>query len=155
MIECDAGLARMEGERDIYIERVLEARGVLVWGGWTDPGRVDKWWGPVGFETTTASMDVRVGGVWVLMMRGPDGREYPNRIEFFEVVRPEKLVYSHGGAGARVTVLFEDVGGKTLLKWRMTFGSREQREKIATTYKAVEGLTQTVGRLAGYMGKGE
>lgn len=30
-------------------------------------------------------------------MHGPDGRDYPNRIVFIEVVKPERLVYKHAG----------------------------------------------------------
>ena len=31
---------------------------------------------------------------------GPDGRDYPNKIIFMEVVKPEKLVYRHVGVNA-------------------------------------------------------
>jgi uncharacterized protein YndB with AHSA1/START domain len=34
-----------------------------------------RWWGPVGFSGSTARMDVREGGVSLVAMRGPDGRD--------------------------------------------------------------------------------
>lgn len=38
-------------------------------------------------------MDVKPGGTWNFIMHGPDGIDYPNRIEYIEVVEPEKIVY--------------------------------------------------------------
>ena len=42
-------------------------------------------------------MDFRVGGVWKHVMRGPDGAKYPNKSIFKEIVKPERIVFSHGG----------------------------------------------------------
>ncbi len=42
-------------------------------------------------------MNVSPGGVWRLVMHGPDGRDYPNKIVFLEVAKPERLVYKHSG----------------------------------------------------------
>jgi DNA-binding XRE family transcriptional regulator len=44
-------------------------------------------------------LNVRPGGVWRLVMHGPDGVDYPNKIVFIEVVKPQRLVYTHGGDG--------------------------------------------------------
>lgn len=41
-------------------------------------------------------MDVRPGGVWRrFVMSGPYG-DFPNKIVYIEIVRPERLVYTHG-----------------------------------------------------------
>lgn len=37
-------------------------------------------------------MEARPGGVWQFIMRGPDGVNYPNKIAFLEIVKPERLV---------------------------------------------------------------
>jgi len=42
-------------------------------------------------------LEVRPGGVWKHIMQGPDGKDYPNKSIFIEVVKPERLVYSHAG----------------------------------------------------------
>ena len=52
--------------------------------------------GPNGFTTTIHEMDVQVGGVWRFIMHGPDGTDYPNKIVYREIVKPERLVYDHG-----------------------------------------------------------
>ncbi len=141
-------------EREIVITRVLKAPRELVFEAWTRPEHVAQWWGPTGFTTTTATMEVRVGGSWRFMMHGPDGKDWPNRIDFLEVVRPERLVYDHGDDSEssphhfRVWVTFEDAGGgRTLLTMRSMFPTREQRDLVVKEFHAIEGGQQTIGRL--------
>ncbi len=80
-----------------------------------------------------------------------------NKISYKEVVKPERLVYSHGGEGDNsvapfdVTVSFEDVGGKTKLTMRMVFSTAEVRKEMEA-YGAGEGNKQTLDRLAEYLG---
>jgi len=64
-------------------------------------------------------------------MHGPDGRDYENRITYDEIVRPERLVYSHGGG--------EDVEPVTL--------------QTTVTFEAHSGKSanQTLGRLAKHL----
>jgi uncharacterized protein YndB with AHSA1/START domain len=140
--------------RSIVTTRVFDAPRELVFAAWTDPKHLAQWWGPNGFTTTTHAFDMRPGGVWRFVMHGPDGRDYENRIVYDEIVKPERLVYSHGGAEDvepvqfHVTVTFEDLGGKTRLTMRAVFPSVAERDRVARDYGAVEGGQQTLARLA-------
>ena len=84
-------------------------------------------------------------------MHGPDGRDYENRITFDEIVKPERLVYHHGGGDDvepvqfRTTVTFEDLGGKTRVTLRGVFPSAEERARVIREYGADKGLVQTLG----------
>jgi len=130
-----------------------------VFEAWTKPEHVAQWWGPNGFSTTISEMDVRPGGVWRHVMHGPGGRDYVNNIVFLEVVRPERIVYKHQPekgtepVNHETTVTFADRGGKTEVTLRMLFASTAARKHIVKTYRAIEGGTQTLGRLAGYVAK--
>ena len=135
-----------EAARAIVVTRVFDAPRTLVFDAWTDARHVGNWWGPRGFTTTTHEMDVRPGGVWRLTMHGPDGVDYQNKIVYLEVVKPERLVYDHGGAAARVTVTFEDQAGKTRLTMRMVFRSAEARDGVVKQRNAIEGANQTLDR---------
>ena len=104
--------------------------------------------GPNGFTTTIHEMDVKPGGVWRFVMHGPDGRDYQNKIVYVEIVKPERIVYNHvSGPQFHVTVTFAEQGDKTKLNVRMLFESATQRDKVIKEFGALEGLSQTLGRL--------
>jgi uncharacterized protein YndB with AHSA1/START domain len=148
-------------DREIIITRVFDAPRELVWEAWTNPQHVSKWWGPEGFTTTIEEMNVKPGGTWKHVMRGPDGTEYPNKSIFIEVVKPERIVYNHGGekkGGAAVqfvaTWTFERVEeSKTRLTLHFVFPSAEARDTVVREFGAVEGGKQTLERLAGHLAK--
>jgi uncharacterized protein YndB with AHSA1/START domain len=141
------------GNRELVFERMLNAPRELVWEVWTNPDHLAKWWGPNGFSLTTQNMNVNQDGVWKFIMHGPDGRDYPNKIRFLEVTKPERLVYRHEDdidtepVSFGVTVLFEAVGKKTKLSMRMLFESAEDLVRVSREYGAIEGAHQTLTRL--------
>jgi len=142
---------------ELVFTRVYDAPRELVFDAWTDPKHLVQWWGPDGFTTTTRSIDVRPGGVWRFVMHGPDGTDYENRITYDEIVRPQRLVYRHGGGddvepvAFQTTVTFEADGGKTKLTMRMVFPSAAERDRVVEKYRAVEGANQTLSRLAKHL----
>jgi uncharacterized protein YndB with AHSA1/START domain len=148
-------------DRELIFTRVFDAPRELVFEAWTQPEHVAQWWGPQGFSTTISEMDVRPGGVWRLVMRGPDGTDYKNRLVFLEVDKPRRLVYKHDPepgsepSSHQVTVTFAEdgTGAKTRLTMQMVFASAAAREYIVKKYKAVEGANQTLGRLAEHLPK--
>jgi uncharacterized protein YndB with AHSA1/START domain len=146
-------------DREILLSRLLDAPRELVFSAWTDPKQIVQWWGPRGFTTTTDEMSVTPGGVWRFVMHGPDGTDYKNKIIFSEVVKPERLVYRHGGEGGtehvrfHVTVTFEAQGRKTLLTMRSLFETAQERDDVVNKYGAIEGGKQTLERLAEHVEK--
>ena len=69
--------AALPNERKVLITRVLDAPRSLVFTLWTDPQHMAQWWGPHGFTNPICEMDVRVGGGLRIVMRAPDGVDYP------------------------------------------------------------------------------
>jgi len=145
-------------DREMIITRLISAPRELVFAAFSDAKHFGEWWGPNGFRTTVYEMDVRMGGVSRYMMHGPDGTDYPNKVEYIEVVKPEKLVYRHSNDGElkkdpqcfHVTITFEAVQGKTLVTLRSLFPTAEQFE-AAKQYGAVEGGQQTLARLDAFL----
>jgi len=128
--------------------RTFDAPRELVWKMWTDPEHLVQWWGPNGFSVTTKKVDVRPGGEWVFTMHGPDGTDYFNHIIFRDLVKPERIAYSHvSGPLFESTVTFTEHGGRTTVDVRMEFETAELRDRVATEFGAVEGLHQHLGRL--------
>jgi len=154
MVATKSEVLESTAEREILISRVFAASRNDVWAAWADPWQVGQWWGPKGFRSTITEMDQRVGGMWRLVMHGPDGTNYPCDMEFLELIPKERVVYrTHGGkAGAPIqqfdtTMSFEDHEDGTRLTIRMTFATAEQREYNVRTYGAIEGGEQMFDRL--------
>jgi uncharacterized protein YndB with AHSA1/START domain len=137
---------------ELTFVREFNAPRELVFEVWTKSEHLMKWWGPDGFTLTTASMEAAVGAIWKFIMHGPDGTDYPNKIEFTEVVKPERLVYKHCddngtiGVSFGVKILFEVVENKTQLTMNMTFPSAEKLQKVAKEFGAIEGAEQHLNR---------
>jgi uncharacterized protein YndB with AHSA1/START domain len=147
-----AAAAAGSADRHIVATRLLDAPRELVWKTWTDPKHVAPWWGPKGFTSTIQEMDVRPGGAWRLVMHGPDGTDYPNQSVYVEVLKPQLLVYDHVSAPHfRFCATFIAEGGKTRVTVRMLFPSAALRDKTAKAFGAVEGLKQTLERLADHL----
>ena len=145
-------------EENILIHtRLLDAPRDLVWEVWTNPEHIKEWWGPNGFSLTTKSMHVEPGKIWEFIMHGM-GRDWDNKIEYTEVKKPLLLSYKHSGARSEdynftVTVLFEEVEGKTLLTMKSVFKSKEIIDELNRKVNAIEGGKQTLNRLEDYLNK--
>jgi uncharacterized protein YndB with AHSA1/START domain len=139
-------------DRELLMQRLINAPVALVWEVWTQPEHIANWWGPNGFTNTITRMDMVPGGEWDLVMHGPDGTDYKNESVFKEVVLHKKIVYDHVSAPQfTTTVQFEEQGDKTLLTWHMVFESREQFIQVVKTFKADEGLKQNLEKLEAYL----
>ncbi|MCW3083463.1 MAG: hypothetical protein JWP12_829 [Bacteroidetes bacterium] len=139
--------------RELVISRTLNAPRELVWKAWTSPEHLINWWGPTGFTNTFKEISIKPGGVWLFTMHGPDGTDYPNRIIFKEVVKPERLAYAHDSGEDNdpqlfnVVVTFEKAGDKTNLTMKSIFASVEALKLVVDQYGAIEGGNQTIDRL--------
>jgi uncharacterized protein YndB with AHSA1/START domain len=117
--------------------------------------------GTARFSTTIEERDVRPGGEWKHVMRGPDGTNYPNKSVFREIVKPEHIVYQHGGKrenGPGVSFVstwtFDSIEtNKTKVTIRMVFPSATECDFVVKEFGAIEGGKQTLERLGEYLPK--
>ncbi len=162
-------LPKISAEKDFVISRVFDAPRELVWKAWTDPKHVANWWGPRDFTNPVCELDVRVGGAYRVVMRAPDGAEFPMKGVYREIVAPERLVMSmdcsehsdewhdlvnpnrrgnRNPAGEMVTMAtFEKVGDKTRLTIRTRFESAAIRDAMLKM-GMTEGWSLSLDRLA-------
>ena len=106
---------------EIEVTRILDAPRDLVFESWTEAEHLAKWWGPEGFSVPECTSDPRPGGSLRIVMRGPDGIDYPMTGIYREVLRPERIVVETTPVGedgtplleAIHTVTFVDLDGKT------------------------------------------
>lgn len=146
----------LKTDREITFTRLLDAPRNLVFDVWTQPEHLLKWWGPDGFTQTFYEYDLRVGGIWHFMMHGPDGRDYPNKIVFTDVTKPERLAFKHSGAESEgvsheTEITFEEEKGKTKLTMKMIFSTAEEMQRVMKEYGAEEGGKQHLAKLTAYV----
>jgi uncharacterized protein YndB with AHSA1/START domain len=143
-------------DREIILSRVVSAPRELVFDVWTDPVHVAQWWGPNGFSTKVHQMEVMAGGTWRFLLTGPDGTEWPSRITYREVKRPERLAYLHGSDvdddpnAFEVTVTFETQGEKTKVTMHHVLPSVEACNHVKS-FGAVELGQQTLAKLDAFV----
>lgn len=144
-------------DRELVVSRVIRATPQRIFEAFTDPKQMPQWWGPTGFTTTMHAMDVRVGGESRYTMHGPDGKDWPNRARYTEVVPGERLSYwLDDGDDAKekhmhATVTFTPEEGGTRVTIRMIVATAAIRETLIREVNALEGGKQTLGRLAAWV----
>ena len=114
------------GEGTVTLTRVFAAPRALVWKAWTDSKMMAQWFGPRGFTNPVCELDVRVGGSLRIVMRGPDGNDYPMKGVFREVVAPERLVFTN---------IALDKDGNHLLEGETTVTFAESNSKTTLTLR--------------------
>ncbi len=138
-------------ELSLYLERRLAAPRELVFDAWVDPMHLRRWSAPHGFDIPDCGGEARPGGTWHATMRSPEGKLLRLVGTYREVVRPERLVFSHAwleedgqpGPETLVTVVLEEVEDGTLLRFTQTgFAGAASRDGHG------EGWSQCFERLA-------
>lgn len=110
-------------KHDIKLTRLIDAPREAVFKAWTDPKQLAKWWGPQHFTNPVCEIDLRVGGTMYIVMRGPDGNDYPMKGIYREIIPAEKLAFTNIAMDLQgnhqlegfTTVTFADENGKTRL----------------------------------------
>jgi uncharacterized protein YndB with AHSA1/START domain len=138
-------------DREIYIERVFDAPRDRVFAVYTDPELIPEWWGPRGGTTIVDTMDVRAGGGYRFVMRGPDGSETAFRGTYREVSPPERIVQTFEWEGmpghvSVETAVFEDLGEQTKVTTTSIFHTTEERDGMLDSGMET-GLNETYERL--------
>ena len=149
-------------DRELIAVREFDAPRELVFACFTEPAHIRQWWGPRGFTAPVVESDLRPGGIRRIVMRGPDGTDYPGLGRWLEIDPPARLVYAddfdEGEAAAphgemRVTVTFEDLGGRTRLTFTLAFATAEELDAAIRVVGAREGLRETLDELEDYLAR--
>ena len=128
--------AALDDKTSLQIRRTFEAPVAAVYAAWTDPEEVKQWMAPSDdFGSTDATIDLRVGGRYRIVMRGPDGEMHRVGGVYREIVPNRRLVYSWAWEStpereSLVTVEFRSAGqGTELVLTHTRFADTEARDK--------------------------
>jgi uncharacterized protein YndB with AHSA1/START domain len=128
--------------RELVITRLIDAPRALVFLAWTDPKHLAQWWGPKGFTNPVCELDLRLGGALRIVMRAPDGTDYPMTGVFREIAPPERLAFAFNAIDAQ---------GKTLLEGltTVTFAEQDGKTKLTLQTRAVAVVSYAAAYLEG------
>ena len=150
-------------KHELVLERIIDAPREKLFRCWTDPELMKQWFVPKPWSLASADIDLRPGGSCSVVMRSPEGKEFPNPAIYLGVVPNERLVFTGPYTSPWVpsekpfmtlVLTFEDAGaGKTrytarALHWSVA--DREAHEKMGfhegwgVATSQLEALAQTL-----------
>lgn len=127
--------------REFIITREFNAPRRLVWKAWTEASRLAQWWGPRGFTVPVCDWDPKPGNKIHVLMRAPNGMDFPMGGLFHEVVAPKRLVTTTGPLDEKGRLLFE-------IRQVLTLEQHSGKTKLtlhATVVKTTPGAGRYIG----------
>src|ERR1700734_4000847 len=125
-------IVTMPSDREIVLTRVFHAPRRLVFQAWTQPEHLMQWFGPRSCPLLSCELDLRVGGAWRFILRGPDGRDMGMGGVYQEIKPYERLVSTESfddyPGESLNTMTFSERAGKTTLTTRVLYASQEVRD---------------------------
>ncbi len=121
-------------DREICMTRTFDAPRELVFDAWTSCAHLPHWMGPEVMQMIACEIDLRVGGAWRFVWRGPDGFELGLGGVYQEIVPPERLVSTEvmdGSPGESLsTLVLTENNGKTTITNTALYPSKEARDAM-------------------------
>ena len=122
-------------DREIRITRVFDAPRALVFDAFTKAELLRRWMsGPPGWTFEVCEIDLRVGGAYRYVWRGPDGSEMGMGGVHREIVVPERVVNTQRfdqdwtGGEAVGTLVLTEVEDRTISTNTVLYASKEARD---------------------------
>ncbi|MFI6513441.1 SRPBCC family protein [Streptosporangium sp. NPDC050855] len=145
-------------DREIVLTRVFDAPRRMVFDAWTRPELLVRWYGARGWNLVVCEVDLRVGGRWRFVSRGPGGAEMGQGGVYRVVSPPGRLVHtetfddqSYPGE-TLVSHAFTERDGRTTLTSTVLYATREGRD-IVLGYPMARGVAEGYDRLAGLLAR--
>jgi uncharacterized protein YndB with AHSA1/START domain len=128
-----------------------------VWELWSDPRKLERWWGPPTYPATFEKHELTPGGDVTFFMTGPEGDASWGMWRVMAVDPPASLEFTDAFANTdgtpiadmpvtRVTVQLTEGDAGTRMEMHLRFESREDMEKLVNM-GTVEGLQEAVGQM--------
>jgi uncharacterized protein YndB with AHSA1/START domain len=125
----------LAGDRAVIMTRVFDAPRPLVFDAFTRPELLKRWFGPRGWSLAVCEVDLRVGGKFRFVLRGPGGKELGMRGVYLEIDAPQRSVHlesfdDYPGVESQVTAVLTEQAGRTTLTVTVLYPSPEIRDAV-------------------------
>src|SRR5438552_16966956 len=128
------------GDREIVLTRVFDAPRRLGFDAFSKPELLKRWFGPRGWSLVVCEVDLKVGGGFRFVLRGPDTRDMGMRGVYREIVPPERSVHTESfddyPGESVVTMVLVEERGRTTMTATVRCASKEVR--AAATHSGTE-----------------
>jgi uncharacterized protein YndB with AHSA1/START domain len=137
----------------LLLSRVFPAPRALVFQAWSSAEHMKRWFSPETYTVPEAEIDFRPGGVLVLCMRSPEGRDFWMRGSYIEISPPDRLVFTSAVIvdgepkfTTHTTVTFVEDGAGTRMTVRQAYDIHDENFRLAVA-GAPEGWRMTLDKL--------
>jgi uncharacterized protein YndB with AHSA1/START domain len=121
-------------DREIVLTRVFDAPRHLVYDAFSKPELLKRWFGPRGWSLVVCDVELKVGGGFRFVMRGPDGKDMGMRGVYRELAPPDRCVHMESfddyPGEAQVTTVFVEQSGKTTMTATVLYPSKDVRDAV-------------------------
>jgi uncharacterized protein YndB with AHSA1/START domain len=129
-----------------------------IWELWSEPRKLERWWGPPGYPATFEKHDLSPGGDVTYFLTGPEGEKSWGAWRVTAVDPPISLEFTaeacadadgtpiEDASAHNVSVQLRERDGGTRMEMRFRFESREDMEKLVEM-GTPEGLQQAIGQV--------
>ena len=128
-----------------------------VWEVWTDPRKLERWWGPPTWPATFLEHDLVAGGGAHYVMNGPDGASMHGWWRLLTVDEPRTIEFEDGFAHedgtpdpdqpiTRSSVELVEIPTGTRMTTTAHFATTEQMEQLLAM-GMVEGMSLAMGQI--------
>ena len=102
-----------------------------VFAAFSDPERLERWWGPAGFTNTFHAFEFKTGGRWSYTMHSPHGGNPANESVFELIEPPTKVVIHHISQPIyRLTIDLTPSANGTMVLWSQEVEDDEVARRI-------------------------
>ncbi len=141
----------------VRLSRVFAAPRETVFKAWSSADHIKRWFCPAGYSVPEAKVEMRVGGLFEVCMRSPEGVDHWTRGTFTEIMAPGRLaidlrVVDPCGGGPLFSAYTEvnfrdDASGGTLMEVVQTYSLAGTAQADEMVKGAPEGWRQTLDKL--------
>jgi uncharacterized protein YndB with AHSA1/START domain len=128
-----------------------------VWELWSDPRKLERWWGPPTYPATFEAYELAANAEVRYFMTGAEGDRHhgwwrivaadpPNSLEFLDAFAGQDGEPVEGKPMNTVEVRLSENGGGTRMEMRTRFDSREYMDELIGM-QMVEGMQQSISQM--------
>ncbi len=139
-------------DTEIVLTRDFDAPRHLVYEALVVPEILRRWYGARGWHLVSCEVDLRVGGAWRFVTRGPGDAELAQAGVYREIHPPDRLVYtemfddqSYPGE-TLITHALVERNGRTTLTTTARYATPEGRDTVLR-YPMARGVSEAYDRL--------